>query len=96
MEHWQEVSFDCDIIIPASKITFMDSTKSDFDRNPDVAKASFNPKRQIKGRSVSPCYQCVLFYFPSLTDDSEIRGKYSTLELWSHGQKLFFFRKPNH
>lgn len=93
---WFRVPLDCDTVSPTSDITFVDTTKADYDADHDRSMASFNPRRinPNTGKPMSPCYQCVLFYNPGLDigDANAIHALYPTLDTWAHGARIFFFR----
>lgn len=94
---WLPIQLDCNVVDPKSDITFVNSTKSAFDINPDKAVASYNPERKHLDTRLpmSPCYQCVLFFSPQLKDKDSIHAMYTELDLWMTNEgKLFFFRKP--
>jgi hypothetical protein len=96
MESWVRVPLNCNSVSPTSDITFIDTTKADYDADHDRSKASFNPHRlnPKSGRPMSPCYQCVLFYNPSLDigDEDGVHALYPSLEMWVRGDRIFFFR----
>ena len=94
---WFRVPLDCNTISPpTADITFVDTTKEDYDADNDRSMASFNPHRlnPNSGIPMSPCYQCVLFYNPDLAigDEDRIHALYPSLEMWVRGEKIFFFR----
>jgi len=94
---WRRIPLDCNSLATTS-IKFIDSTKSEYDFNNDKGAASFNPERlHANGKQMSPCFQCVLFYYPRLDvgNVDNVHAMYSNLELWhSSNGALYFFRTP--
>ena len=93
---WNKLSVNCDA--DPGVVTFIDGTKSEFDRGETVEVSESDNYRvhTDTGKPMSVCYQYILFLHPSMNhlDSKTVRSLYSSIELWSFDERNYMFKSP--